>query len=248
MPKIPEVTIYANNKWSDIKPLSDFDKIVQIPWTKYIKEIHNKKQIVIHHTVSGDGITGDLSTWEQWRTVSVCMIIDRNGIINQLFSSKYWASHLKARNENLDKSSIGVELDNWGGLIKGDGTLKQFGKRRDGSPNMIKTEIEKFYAIYGNIVDCPITYYKDGFRGYEYFETYSDIQLRSLGELLGLWNQRYKIPLTYHPDMWQKSPSALLGEPGIWGHVSYRNPKDKQDPHPQPELISMLKTLSTLNF
>jgi hypothetical protein len=146
----------------------------------------------------------------------------------------------------LDKQSIGVELDNWGGLFKGDGNIKQFGKRRDGSPNMVNTKVGKYYATYGNSVKCPLTHYKDGFRGYDYFESYPDAQLRSLGELLRLWNQTYSIPLTYQSDMWQKSQSALQGTPGVWAHVSYRNPKAKQDAHPQPELIHMLKTLPTL--
>jgi len=246
MAAIEEVTIYANNKWDSIKPFSDFDSIVKVPWIKYNKEEHRKIQIVLHHTVSGDGITGDLASWEKWRSVATCIIIDRDGTINQLFSSKYWAYHLKAGNSNLDKSSIGVELDNWGGLIKGDGSLKQFGKRRDGSPNIVRTKEGKFYAIYGNSVNCPVTHYPDGFRGYYYFESYTDEQLKSLGELLRLWNNRFDIPLTYHPEMWQKSQEALQGTPGVWAHVSYRNPKAKQDAHPQPELIHMLKTLPTL--
>ena len=247
MADIDGVTVYGSNKWSDLKPLSiPSDKIVGVPWTRYEKEIYPKKQIVLHHTVSGDGITGDIKTWEQWRAVSTCIIIDRDGTINQLFSSKYWAYHLKAGNAVLDQQSIGIELDSWGGLVIGNGATRQFGKRRDGSPNLIKTEHNKLYATYGNIVNCPITFYGAGFRGYNYFESYTDEQLRSTGELLLLWKDRYGIPLTYHEDMWDKSQNALSGVPGVWSHVSYRNPKDKQDCHPQPELIAMLKTISNL--
>ncbi len=246
MANIGEITIFANDKWGDIKPFSKFSEINKIPWTRYNKEVTSKKQIVLHHTVSGDGITGDLRTWENWRTVATAIIMDRDGTINQLFSSKYWAHHLKAGDSNLDKHSIGIELDNWGGLYKGDGNLKQFGKRRDGSPNMVRTIKGAFYATYGNEVHCPITTYPNGFRGYNYFESYTDAQIRTTGELLRLWNQRYNIPLTYRSEMWQKSQNALSGTPGVWAHVSYRNPKAKQDAHPQPELISMLKTIELL--
>lgn len=245
MAEIEGVTVYPG-EWNTLKPLTDFSKIISVPWTRYEKEEHPKKQVVLHHTVSGDGITGDLKTWEQWRAVATCIIIDRDGTINQLFSSKYWAYHLKAGNETLDKQSIGVELDNWGGLIKGDGSLKQFGKRRDGSPNMVQTKVGKYYATYGNSVNCPVTHYLNGFRGYNYFESYTVPQLRSLGELLLLWNQRFDIPLDYHEDMWERSQNALNGTPGIWAHVSYRYPKAKQDAHPQPELIQMLKTLKSI--
>jgi len=245
MAEIDAVTVYPG-EWNTLKAFSDFDKIIKVPWTKYNKEVSSKNQVVLHHTVSGDGITGDLKTWEQWRTVSTPIIIDRDGTINQLFSSKYWSHHLKAGNSELDKHSIGVELDNWGGLIKGDGSTRQFGKRRDGSPNMVNMKVGAFYATYGNEVKCPITRYDEGFRGYKYFESYTVPQLRSLGELLLLWNQRYDIPLDYHEDMWQRSQNALSGTPGIWAHVSYRYPAAKQDAHPQPELIQMLKTLKSI--
>jgi len=245
MADIPGVTVYGSNKWSDLQPLPiPSDKITSVPWTRYEKEIFPKTQVVLHHTVSGDGITGDLKTWEQWRAVSTCMIIDRDGTINQLFSSKYWSYHLKAGNTDLDRHSISIELDNWGGLIRGDGTLKQFGKRTDGSPNMVKTKNARYYATYGNSVSCPVTYYEDGFRGYNYFETYTDEQLKSTGELLLLWKDRYGIPLTYHEDMWDVSKNAKSGVPGVWSHVSYRTPAAKQDCHPQAELISMLKTIA----
>jgi hypothetical protein len=245
MAEIPEVNVYPG-EWNSLKTFSDFGKIIKVPWTRYEKEVHPKYQAVLHHTVSGDGITGDIKTWEKWRAVGTCVILDRDGGINQLFSSKYWAYHLKAGNSTLDKQSIGVELDNWGGLFKGNGSSKQFGKRRDGSPNIVNTKVGKYYATYGNSVNCPVTHYPDGFRGYYYFESYTEPQLRSLGELLLLWNQRYDIPLDYHEDMWQRSQNALSGTPGIWAHVSYRYPKAKQDAHPQPELIRMLKTLKSI--
>ena len=112
MATIPEVTIYPG-EWNRLKPLTDFNKIKKVPWTRYNKEVTQKNQIVLHHTVSGDGITGDLKTWEKWRTVSTAIIIDRDGTINQLFSTKYWSHHLKAGNSALDKHSIGVEFDNF---------------------------------------------------------------------------------------------------------------------------------------
>jgi hypothetical protein len=235
------------NSWSDIKKLDlDDPRLKQVPWTRYNKEKYTKKQVVLHHTVSGDGITGDLRHWENWRAVSTPIIIDRDGTINQLFSTRYWSYHLKAGNTTLDKQSIAVELDSWGGLIKGDGSLKQFGKRRDGSPNMVRTKIGAFYATYGNEVHCSITTYPDEFRGYNYYESYTEQQLRSLGALLLLWNDRYDIPLNYNYEMWQVSRRAKAGTPGVWSHVSYRNPKAKQDCHPDPNLIALLKTISTL--
>lgn len=205
-------------KWDKLKQVKD--------WDKYYKEIYPKKQVVLHHTVSGPGIRGDLVTWAKYKSqIGVCIIIDRDGTMHQLFPSKYWAYHLGVHGKYLDKHSIAIELDNWGQLTK----------KSDG-----------YYTIYGNRVEVPVTYYEEGFRGQNYFESYTDEQLESVAGLLKLWNERYDIPLDYKEDMWDVSDRALAGDPGIWTHVSYRpypSRHNKWDCHPQPELIEMLKSL-----
>jgi N-acetyl-anhydromuramyl-L-alanine amidase AmpD len=214
-------------KWCQLKPLDLKDEdLIKIPWDRYYKDEFDKKQIVLHHTVSGDGTRGDLATWKKYKSsIATCVLIERDGTIQQLFSSKYWGYHLGAGNSKLDKHSIAIELDNWGGLTEKNG---------------------EYYATYGNKVNTPITFYRDGFRGYNYYESYSIEQLKAVGELLLLWNKIYSIPLDYNNDMWDISQKALNGEAGIWAHVSYRKPEEKQDCHPDPNLIDMLKTLSNI--
>lgn len=230
MAAIEEVTVHGSNQWSDLKPLDlkDEDLILK-EWDRYYKEEFEKKQIVLHHTVSGKKIDGDLATWKKYKSnIGTCTIVERDGTINQLFSSKYWAYHLGAGKSSLDKHSIGVELDNWGQLEERDG---------------------KLYTVYGSHVDVPIVHYPKGFRGEQIFEAYSIAQLRAAGELLLFWNKRYGIPLTYNEDMWDVSEKALAGEPGVWAHVSFRpwpSSKNKWDVHPDNNLISMLKTISGL--
>lgn len=234
--------------WSNLKPLelSDPD-LVQVPWAKYYKVEWPKKQIVLHHTVSGSGIAGDLQTWKNFTShIATCMIIERDGKINQLFSSRYWGYHLGVGKAALDQGSIAIELDSWGGLFLGDGTTKKFGKNADGTPKLIKTIPGKFYTVYGSVVDVPVIHYPSGFRGYYYYEAYSYEQLKSVGELLLLWNKTYGIPLTYNSDMWGVSQKALAGTSGVWTHVSYRPASDKQDCHPDQNLIDLLKTLPNL--
>jgi N-acetyl-anhydromuramyl-L-alanine amidase AmpD len=227
MPELDEVTVYGSNKWSDLKPLDLNDEdLVMVDWDRYYKEEYEKSQIVLHHTVSGPGTRGDLVTWKKYKSnIATCIIIERDGTIKQLFSSRYWGFHLGAGKSSLDRHSIAIELDNWGGLTKKD----------DG-----------FYATYGNKVNVPVTEYEEEWRGYKYYESYTYEQLRAVGELLLLWNKNYNIPLSYNEDMWDVSHRALNGTPGIWTHVSYRKPSDKQDCHPDPELKSLLRTLSSL--
>lgn len=228
MAEIEEVIVYGSNKWSNLKPLELDDKdLIMIDWDKYYKKQYSKQQIVLHHTVSGESIRGDLITWKKYQShIATCIIIGRDGTINQLFSSKYWGYHLGAGKSSLDKHSIGVELDNWGQLEERDG---------------------KLYTIYNSIVDVSIVHYPTGFRGEQIFEAYTVDQIRSLGELLLFWNKRYYISLKYNEDMWDVSERALRGTPGVFTHVSYRpwpSTKSKWDCHPDKNLISMLKTIS----
>jgi N-acetylmuramoyl-L-alanine amidase len=230
MAEIKEVTVYGSNQWSDLKPLALSDEdLVQIPWDKYEEQVYDKKQIVLHHTVSGPGIRGDLATWKKYKSaIATCIIVERDGTINQLFSSKYFGWHLGCGKPDLDRHSIAIELDNWGQLEERDGQL---------------------FTVYDSPVDVETVHYPQGFRGEQVFEAYSVAQLRAVGELLLLWNKTYGIPLDYNPDMWDVSDRALGMDPGVWTHVSYRPwpaSRNKWDCHPDPNLISMLRTISGL--
>jgi N-acetyl-anhydromuramyl-L-alanine amidase AmpD len=216
----------SNDSIYTLKPI-DLNKIktIAFPEDQYKKEMNTKTQIVLHHTVSGDGVNGDISTWEGTpERIATCIIIDRQGIPWQLFSSKYWAYHLGAGNEDLDKHSIGIEIDCWGWVKPtSNGTYKTY---------------------YGNEVELEdVEYYEDGFRGYKFYEKYTDAQIQTIGELILYWNKVYGIPLKYNEDMWNLSRNALNGKPGIWSHVSYRKYSEKTDAHPQKNLVEMLKSL-----
>ena len=209
---------------------------VDFPEDQYIREATDKNQIVIHHTVSGQGVNGDIAWWRMTADrVGTAIIIGWDGKIYQCFGSKYWAWHLGLKtstNKKLNMGSIGIEIDAWGGLIrtnrqwypaKWDKTLKK---------NVANTSVAPIQNV---------QVYEQGFRGFQGFEKYTDAQIEAVRELLVFWGERYKIPLDYHADMWDYSQNAMAGKDGIWTHVSYR--KDKSDCHPQPELVEMLESL-----
>jgi len=238
--------------WNDLKPI-ELSKIkaVDFPEEQYYPIETTKTQLVLHHTVSGPGINGDVNTWlGDTAHVGTTFIIDRDGTPYQLFSSKYWIHHLgvtkdilqpygftdlQSRNIQLNQNSIGFELDNWGFLVKGDGTSKKFGDK------IVNTISGKYYAAYGNVVDVPVQEYPSLFRGQQYYEKYTDAQIQTVGELMLYFKNKFGIPMDYNESMWNMSKDALSGKPGIWAHVSYR--PDKSDIHPQPEFIEMLKSL-----
>jgi N-acetyl-anhydromuramyl-L-alanine amidase AmpD len=244
-PTVQPTKNIVTNMWEDLKPI-DLAKIEVLPFAddQFFKEEYQKTQVVLHHTVSGNGIEGDISSWEaDPKRVATCIIVDRAGTPWQLFSSKYWAGHLGAGNLWLDRHSIGIEIDNWGWLIPGNGSTIMF----DHPQKPVKTELGKYYAYYGNAVAVSMQYYPHGFRSYHYYEKYTNEQIRTVGELILYWKLKYNIPVDYKSDMWDVSPNALGGKAGIWTHVSYRPASDKTDLHPQPEMIEMLKALDGIS-
>lgn len=206
------------------------------PKNQYYQDITDKHQIVMHHTVSGDSVEGDINWWVQTPAhVATCVIIARNGDIHTLFSSKHWAHHLGIknwifkkwnipsyrRNVALNKGAIGLEIDSWGGLVKRNGKFYHTGNREVSADDVVD---------YGREI-----------RGFRYYEKYTKEQIASVVYLLRYWNQKYGIPINYNPAIWEMNVDALNGIPGVYTHVSYR--PDKSDCHPQRELINALKSI-----
>lgn len=209
---------------------------VEFPDNQYYKEQTKKNQIVLHHTVSGRGVNGDIAWWLSTADrIATAIIVDWEGKIYQCFSSKYWAHHLGIKssvNKLLNQGSIGIEIDSWGGLVEHNNKwypAKWDEKLKKNVPNLNVKPIE-------NVVIYP-----KGYRGYFGYERYTDAQIEAVRKLLVYWGNIYKIDLKYNEDMWDLSSNALAGKSGIWAHTSFR--KDKSDPHPQKELIDMLKSL-----
>ena len=238
--------------------MSVLDKIIKVdfPDDQYYPIETDKKQIVLHHTVSYRGVQGDINWWlGDDARVATHIIIDWKGVPYQCYSTRYWGHHLGvkvaifeafnidliwkkrsngksyvANNEILNQHSIGVEIDSLGPL-----ELKEDGKLYDAYNREFK-DMSRVYE------------YDKPFRGYKYYEKYTDEQIQTTKELLLFWKEHWNIPLTYNADMWDMSKRALSGEPGVWAHVSFREANKKQDVHPQENLIEMLKGLTDTSF
>jgi len=225
----------------------DLNKIVQHRFSEkeYKKVIFPKRQVVLHHTVSGDNVDGDITWWlKDGKRIGTCILVARDGTIHQVFSSKYWAYHLGENGKDHakvglkyqrnDMGSIGIEIDSWGGLVQDKETklwypAKWDTVKRKMIPNKNVKAIEN------------VTQYQNGYRGFFGFETYTDAQIEAVKDLLEFWSKTYDIPLDYNEDMWDISAKALSGKAGVFSHTSFRS--DKSDCHPQTELIKMLQSL-----
>lgn len=221
----------------------DLKKIKQIPLksTEYFPEVVTKSQIVLHHTAGNASAVSVINDWntDDRGRIATCIVVSgpgavgsHDGEIVQAFSSKHWAYHLGIKKDvflanglpalNLDKTSIGIEICNWGQLEK-KGT--------------------KFFNYVNREVPADqVTTLDTAFKGYKYYHKYSDAQIASVKELLIYWKQTHNIDLTFDYDrMFTVNKKALSGENGLFTHNSYR--KDKVDIYPCPRMIEMLKTL-----
>ena len=222
---------------------------LDFPESQFVPVVQPKNQICLHHTASGKGVNGDYHHWlKDPKRIATCVIVDDEGVVNQLFSSKYWGYHLgirksffKERNipyKRLDKQCIGLEIDNWGGLKKINGEWRSY-PNNYGRGNLTNRHGNKIKVV---LDESRLVFYPNGFRGYEAFESYTSKALDTTATLLKYWNNHYNIPICYHEDIWDVTDRALRGQDGLFTHVSYRD--DKSDCHPQKELIQMLKSLT----
>lgn len=235
---------------------------VDFPASLYHKVNTKKKQIVLHHTVSGRGVMGDIGWWKQNPSrIATSFIINWDGKTYQLFDSNYWAHHLGITNAvfeemkvpftyrransgrniidnniTLNEESIGIEIDAWGGLVRCEKDMKWYPGQWDSNLNRNVPRT--------NLTPLPedrIYFYPNGYRGFFAYERYTDEQIESTRKILIMLSEKHNIPLKYNSDMWFVDRKALMGEPGVWSHTSYRF--DKTDAHPQLELVKMLESL-----
>lgn len=212
-------------------------KIIQspLPDNQYYKVAQNKKIIVLHHTVSGDGVAGDISWWKTTpEKIATAYIVDRNGDVHQTFDDKYWAHHLgittaqlkkfgsNVSNQRLNELSVGIEIDSWGGLTEKNGKWFNAGGKEMPSDKVA-------------VLDKP-------YRGFKAFEKYTKEQIASVKDLLLMLSKKYSISLKYNDNMFEFNERAVKGYHGVWSHTSFR--PDKSDVFPDKDLIAMLKTLA----
>lgn len=212
----------------------DITKIIQSRLSKdqYIDEFTDKKQIYLHHTAGGpDAVAVAKYFNNKEGKVATAFIIGARGTIVQCFSSKNWAYHLGLKQEvfseagvsykSLDKISVGIEICNYGQLTKKNGY---------------------YYNYVGGKVDYnDVTILDKKYKGYIYWQSYTDAQIESTRQLLVYLCDTYNIPRTYFSTIFDIDKRALRGEPGIFTHNSVRH--DKSDIYPCPRMIKMLENL-----
>lgn len=213
---------------------------------EYIKKEVKKETIYLHHTAGGSRPDWSIGGWERDSTkdkngnpvslkVGTSYIIGRksssngdslwDGKILRAFDDRYWAYHLGisgSNNVDLNSKSIGIEICNYGYLNLG----------KDG----------RFY----NYVNKPIMeseVVEIDYRGYKYWEKYTDTQIESTRKLILYLSGRWGIEIQkgIYNETWFDYNDVWLTNGGIRTHTQVR--KDKYDVFPQKEMMQMLNSL-----
>lgn len=203
----------------------------------YFKEKTKKDKAVLHHTGGSHNPHWTVDGWvKKADKVSTAYVVGGkansaiyedlyDGAIIEHFSPDYWAYQLgiKEKNHVITKACIGIELCNYGQLFKsGDKYLNHVGS----------------YVPKEQVVECK-------FRGYDYYEAYSEKQIISLRKLLIDLSIKYDIDL--HDGLYtlikkhgkKAFDYAATGAPGVWTHTNFRS-QGKWDCSPQDILVDMI--------
>ncbi|HEX5026363.1 MAG TPA: N-acetylmuramoyl-L-alanine amidase, partial [Agriterribacter sp.] len=210
---------------------------------------HPKQRIVLHFTAGH--IRSDLAalTRDNYH-VSVPFVIGRNGMIYQLFSSKYWSGHIGKGLGNdgtgnaQDKCTIAIELSNYGYLTERGGNLETYYSRQKDAAGR-----EAPVDVYCSLSERD-AYYKTSqpFRQQHFFAAYTDRQIESLTILLRYLTAQYNIPRVFLPEPQRyQVTDDVLSFNGIVSHINYR-PTGKWDIGPAFEWNKLIADVQAPAF
>ncbi len=186
----------------------------------YYDEKITKKKIVLHFTVGH--LKGDILslTDESRGHVSTAFVVARDGTPYQLFSSAAWSYHLGRNalggNAEQSKISIGIEISNYGPLIRKGNNLET-AYSSDAKPDVYCTleDTEQYIKL------------SSKFRGYEYYAAFTNEQYHSIIILLRYLTKAYNIPRTFVSEGQRFTTSAATSQnfSGICTHINFRSDK-----------------------
>ena len=213
-----------DNHDNDMENLTIVNKF--LPEHCYTKVNTKKTRICLHHTVSSPlSIDGDVATFAAQRNIATQYIIGGDGTVYQLIPENFWAHHLGtqlANNAQLNRETIGIEIDVWGRLTKSG---------------------DRFLTAYNSVLDAkfPVETLTEPFRGSLYYQEYSDAQMDALYLLLKKLSVEHTIPLEGLNKTLNFELLNNFDKPGLYSHSNFR--ADKSDVYPAKKLIAMLKKL-----
>lgn len=198
---------------------------LSVPFSHIVSPVTAKSQVVV-------SATGSFDTGNAWARTPrepnrlPAYVIERDGQVLQLFSPNYYS--LYPRMADANPRIIAVALANGGPVVRCGNRCYQ--PDPDGGA-LLSQPVPHFYEY------CRC----EPWHGKLYFEMFPDAQLRSLDRLLRYLLRRFAISHTYDILTPSFTPRLRRGVPGVYLNSGWD--KRRSDPHPQPELLNILKNL-----
>jgi N-acetylmuramoyl-L-alanine amidase len=196
----------------------------------YYYKTETKKDMIVMHSTVGTLRADMASLTGKDNRVSVSYVIARSGEIYEVFDPKYWSYHLGrgavGGNKVNSMRSIGIELSNYGPLVKKGDSLETIYSRMKytDSNGKAKTSKKDVYCDLSEVNEYTVV--EGGFRGYEYFASFTDEQYAALSDLLDYLCKEHDIPKTFVDEdkRFDTFSSSTEGKSfkGICTHVNYR--------------------------
>ncbi|MEL6924221.1 MAG: N-acetylmuramoyl-L-alanine amidase, partial [Bacteroidota bacterium] len=189
----------------------------------YYNEVHPKEKIVLHFTAGY--LKSDIQALSQknWH-VSVAFVIARDGTIYQLHNSDVWSYHLGrgavGGNAVGSKKSIGIELCNYGYLVKKGNQLETIYSRVFNKVTGRNNPVD----VYCSLDDTEMyTVLDEPYRGQRYYATHTEAQYESLIVLLRYLTAKHDIPRDFLSENERYQTTAKAAHfKGILSHVNFR--------------------------
>jgi N-acetyl-anhydromuramyl-L-alanine amidase AmpD len=146
-----------------------------------------------------------------------------DGTVFRSFDDKYWAYHINSNSKEYNSRSIGIKICNYGALVLA----------KDG----------KFYNYANNVVDNKdVIKLNKPYRGYEYYERYTDKQIENIRKLIIHLINKYNIQIDsrIYNENWFNYDGSYIKK-GIRNHSQICD--DKFNVFPQKEMIDMLNSI-----
>lgn len=192
----------------------------RLPEAAFFQQRVPKDLIVLHNTASSTAS----SVFETWKSqakprVGTAYVVDRNGVVFELFPPECWAYHLGMKKRNLghynDRRSIGIEIVNPGPLRPdpdGGDTLNWW-PRNFRQPWCLASETGK--------------YVQTEYRGHKYFATYTPEQEGAVRKLVQWLCKRFGIAFLLPPPAKRLvcDPEYFCKFRGIAAHQNFRPDK-----------------------
>jgi hypothetical protein len=223
---------------------TSFIQDYHLPSGEYIEQSTAKEYLFLHHTAGWNNPYNVVDMWANDRRgrIGTHYVIgginprtgdtSYDGTVLRCIDDQYYAWHLGKVDRYMHKHSIGIEICNFGWLVK----------RKGGFYTYTNTKVRQ-----DQVVDLGYN-----FRGYRYWHRYSNEQLSALRNLIIHITDTHGIStyLGLQERLGRMSPrdafeyyeEARYGEvKGILSHTSVR--PDKFDVFPQDELVDMILSI-----